>query len=58
MSEYNSREIPSGFRVVGAVFLGCDGPATELGSGRDRALRISDAEAAMVVESKKNWHHV
>lgn len=40
--------MPSGFRAFGAAgFLGCEGPAVALGSGIERALRMSAAEAAM-----------
>jgi hypothetical protein len=47
--EYNSREMPSGFRALGGTcFFVWDGPAEELASGIESALRISAAEAAIV----------
>lgn len=49
MSEYSSREMPSGFRVDCRIgFLSCDGPGVEEGPGRDRILRTSAAVAAMM----------
>lgn len=51
MSEYNSREIPSGFLVDGpAVFLGCV-PEEVDGPGMARILRTSAALAAIVDEN-------
>lgn len=59
MSEYSSREIPSGFRALMFVgFFGCEGPAVALLSGIDSALRISAAETAMTVQLEERYDHV
>ena len=51
IKEYNSREMPSGFRVfTGTCFFVKDGPAEALASGIESALRISAAEAAIEQE--------
>lgn len=53
MRENNSREMPSGFLTADEpVRLGCEGPADMLGS-MESALRMSAAEAFMVVDAEK-----
>ncbi len=56
ISENSSREIPSGFfECDELVRLGCDGPA-ETPVSRASALRMSAAEAFMVVKSSVYDH--
>ena len=55
ISEYNSRDMPSGFRVFSSVFgvlLSCEGPGVE-GLGRDSILRTSAAEAPAMVSTRR-----
>ena len=57
IKEYSSREMPSGFLTLDKFArFGCDSPAEMLVS-RDRALRMSMAEAFMAV-SVKCWSRV
>lgn len=52
INEYNSLEIPSGFRarsvVPGTLGFNCEGPGVE-GSGSERILRTSAAEAPAIL---------